>query len=81
MTQPSEKRLPTILKARLLISLIEGCCASGEDEIVNSLCKSMMQSLSSIPKEKRIELFQEFWKAYESPSYWQEVENLLSLTE
>ena len=57
MTVHSGKQLLTILRGRSLISLIEECLASGDDETVNSLCKSMTQFLSNIPKNKRILLF------------------------
>ena len=59
MTAPYEKQLPMTLRVLWLISSIEACLIYGDDETVISLCKSMMQFWSSIPKEKRIQLFRE----------------------
>ena len=68
----------TTLKEALLIYLIEACCRSGDDEIVNSLCKYMMQFLSNIPRSKRMMLSQRFWQTYERLSYLIEDENSTS---
>jgi hypothetical protein len=57
MTRRLGKQLRTIHRDLLLIFLIEVCLTSGDEETVNSLCKSMTQYLSSIPKKKRIELY------------------------
>ena len=59
MTVPYEKQLPMTLRVHWLISSIEACLIYGDDETVSSLCKFMMQFWSSIPKEKRIQLFRE----------------------
>ena len=53
MTQLFVKLLPTTLKARLLIYLIEECYKSGVIETASFSCKSMMPFLFSTQKLKK----------------------------
>ena len=71
MTPRSEKQLHTTRKARLLISLIEECCRSGDYQGANFLCKFTMPFWSSIPKRKRTKLSQKYLKASVFLSKWE----------
>ena len=80
MTRRSGKKL--LIRDRLSATfLIMAYLTYGDKEIVNSLCKSMMQSLSNIPKRKRIELYLKFCKRYEVLYRLIEEENLSFPTE
>src|SRR6516162_1645282 len=77
MTRRSGKQSPTIHKVLWLIFLIQVCLTFGDEETVKSLCKSMTQSLSNIPKRKKIMLYLKFSKHFDTLYRSPEIENLL----
>ncbi len=81
MTQRFEKQSRTTRKALSQIYLIMECLMFGEQETARSLCKSMMQSLSNIPRNERGRLLSGLDDSWSTLFTWIEEEDLSSLME
>ena len=81
MTQRYEKLSPTTHKVLSQISSILECLMYGESANANFLCRSMMLSLSNIPKSEKRKLLNELDDSFLTLSDWIEEEISSSPTE